>query len=216
MDPAQPGPGEELNTGAVTTPRLATSVIVLRGEDRGLEVLLVQRNPASRFMGGAWVFPGGAVDAADGEGEAALRAAGVREVAEEAGIAIADAGELVPFSRWITPAVVKIRFDTWFFLSHVPDETSPQIDGGECVDWRWSTPQGALEAHAAGELMLVFPTIKHLEQLAAFPHANALVEHARQQTVEPVEPRVVLEGEVARVLLPGDPGYEAVEAPTEA
>ena len=216
MDPAQPGPGEELNTGAVTTPRLATSVIVLRGEDRGLEVLLVQRNPASRFMGGAWVFPGGAVDAADGEGEAALRAAGVREVAEEAGIAIADAGELVPFSRWITPEEAKIRFDTWFFLSHVPDETSPQIDGGECVDWRWSTPQGALEAHAAGELMLVFPTIKHLEQLAAFPHANALVEHARQQTVEPVEPRVVLEGEVARVLLPGDPGYEAVEAPTEA
>lgn len=216
MDPAQPGPGEELNTGAVTTPRLATSVIVLRGEDRVLEVLLVQRNPASRFMGGAWVFPGGAVDAADGEGEAALRAAGVREVAEEAGIAIADPAELVPFSRWITPAVVKIRFDTWFFLSHVPDETAPQIDGGECVDWRWSTPQGALDAHAAGELMLVFPTIKHLEQLAAFPHANALVEHARQQTVDPVEPRVVLEGEVARVLLPGDAGYEAVEAPTEA
>jgi len=134
MDPAQPGPGEELNTGAVTTPRLATSVIVLRGEDRELEVLLVQRNPASRFMGGAWVFPGGAVDAADGEGEAALRAAGVREVEEEAGIAIADPAELVPFSRWITPAVVKIRFDTWFFLSHVPEETAPQIDGGECVD----------------------------------------------------------------------------------
>ncbi|HKG40403.1 MAG TPA: NUDIX hydrolase [Conexibacter sp.] len=216
MEPAQPGPGEELNTGAVTTPRLATSVIVLRGEDRGLEVLLVQRNPASRFMGGAWVFPGGAVDAADGEGENALRAAGVREVAEEAGIAIADPAELVPFSRWITPAVVKIRFDTWFFLSHVSDETAPEIDGGECVDWRWSTPQGALDAHAADELMLVFPTIKHLEQLAAFPHAHALLEHARGQRVEPIEPRVVLEGEVARVLLPGDPGYEAVETPTEA
>ncbi len=216
MEPAQPGPGEELNTGAVTTPRLATSVIVLRGEDRGLEVLLVQRNPASRFMGGAWVFPGGAVDAADGEGEAALRAAGVREVAEEAGVAIADPAELVPFSRWITPAVVKIRFDTWFFLSHVPHDTAPRVDGGECVDWRWSTPQAALDAHAADELMLVFPTIKHLEQLAAFPHADALVEHARGRPVEPVEPRVVLEGEVARVLLPGDPGYAAVEAPAEA
>jgi 8-oxo-dGTP pyrophosphatase MutT (NUDIX family) len=216
MDPAQPGPGEELNTGAVTTPRLATSVIVLRGEERGLEVLLVQRNPASRFMGGAWVFPGGAVDAADGEGEAALRAAGVREVDEEAGIAIADPAELVPFSRWITPAIVKIRFDTWFFLCHVSDETATQIDGGECVDWRWSTPQGALDAYATGELQLVFPTIKHLEQLAGFPHANALLEHARGRRVEPVEPRVVLEGEVARVLLPGDPGYEAVEAPAEA
>jgi len=218
MDPAQPGPGEELNTGAVTTPRLATSVIVLRGGDRELEVLLVQRNPASRFMGGAWVFPGGAVEETDGDGtgEAALRAAGLREVEEEAGIVIADPAELVPFSRWITPAVVKIRFDTSFFLSHVPDETAPRVDGGECVDWCWSRPQGALDAHAAGDLQLVFPTIKHLEQLAAFPHAHALVEHARGRAVEPVEPRVVLEGEVARVLLPGDPGYEAVKAPAEA
>jgi 8-oxo-dGTP pyrophosphatase MutT (NUDIX family) len=216
MEQARPAPGEELNTGAVTTPRLATSVIVLRGERDGLEVLLVQRNPASRFMGGAWVFPGGAVDAADGEGDGGLRAAGVREVAEEAGIAIADPAELVPFSRWITPAVVKIRFDTWFFLSHVPAETAPRVDGGECVDWRWSTPQGALDAHAAGNLQLVFPTIKHLEQLASFPHAHALVEHARGRTVEPVEPRVVLEGEVARVLLPGDPGYAAAEEPAGA
>ncbi len=216
MEAPQPAPGEELNTGEATTPRLATSVIVLRGADRGLEVLLVQRNPASRFMGGAWVFPGGSVDASDGEGDAALRAAGVREVEEEAGIAIGDPAALVPFSRWITPRQVTIRFDTWFFLSPVPDETAPQIDGGECVDWRWSTPQGALDAHAAGELMLVFPTIKHLEQLAVFPHAHALVEHARGRRVEPVEPRVVLEGEVARVLLPGDPGYDADETPAGA
>lgn len=214
MEPAQPGPGEELNTGAVTTPRLAASVIVLRGGSDGLEVLLVQRNPASRFMGGAWVFPGGAVDPEDGEGtdDAALRAAGVREVAEEAGIAIDGPDALVPYSRWITPKAVKIRFDTWFFLCPVPWDTEPQIDGGECVGWRWSTPQDALDAYAADELLLVFPTIKHLEQFAGFPHAEALVAHARGQRVEPVEPRVVLEGEVARVLLPGDPGYDAVEA----
>ncbi|MBS1871132.1 MAG: NUDIX hydrolase [Actinobacteria bacterium] len=212
MDPAQPGPGEELNSGAVTTPRLAASVIVVRGAGDALEVLLVQRNPASRFMGGAWVFPGGSVDAADGDGEEALRAAGVREVAEESGIALADPTSLVPYSRWITPRAVKIRFDTWFFLAHVPWETAPQIDGGECVDWRWSTPQDALDAYAAGELLLVFPTIKHLEQFARFPCAHALVAHARTQRVEPVEPRVVLEGEVARVLLPGDEGYEAVGA----
>ena len=123
-----------------------------------------------------------------------------------------DPDALVGFSRWITPAAVKIRFDTWFFLSPVGDDAAPRIDGGECVDWRWSTPQGALDAHADGELMLVFPTIKHLEQLARFPHADALVAHARERRVEPVEPRIVLEGEVARVLLPGDPGYEAVEA----
>ena len=211
----RPAPGEELNTGAPTEPRAAATVIVLRGGDERLEVLLVQRNPASRFMGGAWVFPGGAVDAADGEGEAALRAAGVREVAEEAGIAIAGPDALVPYSRWITPKLVKIRFDTWFFLSPVPYDTEPRIDGGECVDWRWSTPQAALDAYAADQLQLVFPTIKHLEQLAGFPHADALVAHARGRPVEPVEPRVVLWGEVARVLLPGDAGYDAVEAPPE-
>jgi 8-oxo-dGTP pyrophosphatase MutT (NUDIX family) len=216
MEAAQPAPGEELNTGAVTTPRLAASVIVLRGANRELEVLLVRRNPTARFMGGAWVFPGGAVDVTDGEGEAALRAAGVREVAEEAGVSLPDPSALVPFSRWITPAAVKIRYDTWFFLSPVPDDTTPRVDGGECVDWRWSAPRAALDAYSAGDLQLVFPTIKHLEQLAAFPHADALVAHARRRRVEPVEPRIVLEGEVARVLLPGDPGYAAVGPEPEA
>ncbi len=213
MDQAQPGPGEELNRGAATKPRLAASVMVLRGGAGGLEVLLVQRNPDARFMGGAWVFPGGAVDAEDGDGEAALRAAAVREAAEEAGIALAGPDALVPYSRWITPAEVKIRFDTWFFVCHAPPDAAPQVDGAECVDWRWSTPAGALEAQRAGELLLVFPTIKHLEQLATFASAGAVIEHAAGQTVQPVQPRVVVEGEVARVLLPGDPGYEAAGVP---
>jgi 8-oxo-dGTP pyrophosphatase MutT (NUDIX family) len=216
MEAAQPGPGEELNRGPVTPPRLAASVIVLRGGGERLEVLLVQRNPASRFMGGAWVFPGGSVDPADGEGEAALRAAATREAAEEAGVVLPDPDALVPYSRWITPAVVKIRFDTWFFVAHAPAEAAPQVDGGECVDWRWYAPAAALDAHRAGELQLVFPTIKHLEQLAGFASAEALVAHAREREVLPVEPRVVLEGEVARVLLPGDPGYEAATTTTDA
>jgi 8-oxo-dGTP pyrophosphatase MutT (NUDIX family) len=209
MEPALPGPGEELNLGEVTPPRLAASVIVVRGGGDGLEVLLVQRNPASRFMGGAWVFPGGAVDPGDGEGDAGVRAAAIREVAEEAGVTLPAADALVPYSRWITPAVVKIRFDTWFFVAHAPLDAAPEVDGSECVDWRWHTPQDALAAYAAERLMLVFPTIKHLEQLGTFASASELVAHAQSREVVPVEPRVVLEGEVARVLLPGDPGYDA-------
>src|ERR671917_2192504 len=65
MDVEGPAPGEELNEGEPTEPRQAASVIVLRGGGDGLEVLLLRRNPASRFMGGAWVFPGGAVDVSD-------------------------------------------------------------------------------------------------------------------------------------------------------
>jgi 8-oxo-dGTP pyrophosphatase MutT (NUDIX family) len=214
MEIPRPAPGEEINTGEVTVPRPAATVILLRGGAQALDVLLVQRNPASRFMGGAWVFPGGAVDRAvgdsdgDGEGDAAFRAAALRELREEAGIELSDPAALVQFSRWITPAQVKIRFDTYFFLAPAPDHAEATIDGAEVVDARWYAPAAALEAAAAGELFLVFPTIKHLEQLARFESADALIEYSRGREVRPVEPRVVLGGETARLILPGEPGYD--------
>jgi 8-oxo-dGTP pyrophosphatase MutT (NUDIX family) len=175
------------------------------GED--LEVLLVQRTPKARFMGGVWVFPGGAVDAAEGEGDAAHRAAGVRELAEEAAIEVAGPDSLVPFSRWITPREVSIRFDTHFFLAELPAGQQARVDGEECVDYRWAAPQEALEASESGELPMVFPTIKHLQQLAPFGSVAKLLTYARGREVLPVEPRVVMEGEVARIVLPGEPGY---------
>jgi 8-oxo-dGTP pyrophosphatase MutT (NUDIX family) len=208
MEIDRPEPGAELNEGEETVPRPAATVILLRGGAEALEVLLVRRNPEARFMGGAWVFPGGSVNRGDGEGDAALRAAAIREVSEEAGITVEDAGGLVPFSRWITPAQVKIRFDTWFYLAPVPDETSPSVDGSEIVDARWITPQAALDAAGAGELFLVFPTIKHLEQLSGFGSAGQLIAHAKGREVQPVQPRVVMTGETARILLPGEPGYD--------
>jgi 8-oxo-dGTP pyrophosphatase MutT (NUDIX family) len=209
VDVDRPGPGEELNEGGQpSVPRQAATVILLRGGDQELEVLLVQRNPAARFMGGAWVFPGGAVDAGEGVGEDSHRAAAVRELDEEASVSGVDPASLVRFSRWITPPQVKVRFDTHFFLASVPEGASPRVDGAECVDFGWFTPAGALDAHRAGELLLVFPTIKHLEQLSQFASASELLEFARGREVVAVEPRVVMGGEHARIVLPGEPGYE--------
>jgi 8-oxo-dGTP pyrophosphatase MutT (NUDIX family) len=202
-----PASGEEYNPGPPTEPRQAATVILLRGGSELLEVLLVRRSPQSRFMGGVWVFPGGAVDAGEGEGDDAHRAAAIRELHEEASIALDDPAALVKFSRWITPAQVRIRFDTHFFLAELPPGQEASIDGGECVDVGWFSPHGALAAHRGGELDLVFPTIKHLEQLGSFASVDELLSHARGREVLPVQPRVVLEGEVARVLLPGEPGY---------
>jgi 8-oxo-dGTP pyrophosphatase MutT (NUDIX family) len=204
MEVDRPGPGEELNRGAVTTPREAATVIVLRGGAETLEVLLVKRNPEQRFMGGAWVFPGGAVDPDEDH-----RVAGVREVEEEAGVVIPEPESLVEFSRWVTPQQVKIRFDTHFYLAPAPAGADPRPDGGETVDLGWFTPQGALEAYGREEILLVFPTIKTLEQLAPFESASALLEWASGREVVPIEPQVVMEGEVARVVLPGEPGYVA-------
>src|SRR6476659_3862327 len=110
MEVDRPGPGEELNLAATPVkPRQAATVIVLQGGGATLEVLLVQRNPEQRFMGGAWVFPGGAVDAHEGEGDGAHRRAAVRELEEEAAIGGVDPAALVRFSQWITPPEVKIR-----------------------------------------------------------------------------------------------------------
>jgi 8-oxo-dGTP pyrophosphatase MutT (NUDIX family) len=192
--------GEELNTGEVTEPRQAATVIVLRGGAERLEVLLVRRNPEARFMGGAWVFPGGAVDGSEDH-----RVAGVREVAEEAGIELPDPAALLLFSRWITPPQVRIRFDTLFFLVAAPDGAEPRPDGGETVDAGWYAPRAALDAG----IELVFPTIKTLEALAGFGTADELLEWAAGREVEPIEPMVVIEGEAARVVLPGEPGYRA-------
>lgn len=171
--------------------------------ERGLQILLVQRNPEARFMPGVWVFPGGSVDAADGDGEEAHRAAAVRELGEEAGIEV-PADELVAYSRWITPKVVPIRFDTRFYLALAPAHSPPRPDGSETVDAGWFEPQAALDSHHAGELPLVFPTIKHLESLLGYPNAAEALDAARRREIKTVEPEVVGDGDVRRIILPDD------------
>ncbi|MES1192882.1 MAG: NUDIX hydrolase, partial [Solirubrobacterales bacterium] len=151
-------------------------------------------------------------DAHEGEGDSAHRAAAVRELAEEAAIEGVDPAQLVRFSQWITPPEVKIRFDTHFFLAPLPEGAEPRIDGDECVDLGWFTPQDALAAYAEGKLLLVFPTIKHFEQLSAFATADELLAFATGREVVAVTPRVVMSGEQARILLPGEPGYDTAPA----
>ena len=198
----RPGPGEELNDGPPTEPRPAATVVVLRGGAERLEVLLVQRNPAARFMGGAWVFPGGALDGAEDP-----RAAAVREVAEEAGVSLPDPTALVEFSRWITPAQVRIRFDTHFFLAPAPDGAAPRPDGGETVGAAWRAPADALDLYARGELELVFPTIKTLEALSGFASADELLAWADGRAVEHVALPVLGLAEPARGRVEGAPRH---------
>jgi len=191
--------------GEPTTPRESASLILVRDGERGLELLLVRRNPAARFMGGFWVFPGGAVDAGEDH-----RTAAVRELAEEAAVTNLEPEALVAYSRWITPERIAIRFDTRFFVARAPAGARPRVDGEECVDLRWTSPRAALDAYAREELALVLPTLRHLEELAAFPTVDALLEHANEREIVAVLPRVVLDGDERRVVLPGEPGYDEI------
>jgi 8-oxo-dGTP pyrophosphatase MutT (NUDIX family) len=211
MPETRPGPAESLNAGEPTTPRPAASVVLLRRggkhKDRALEVLLVKRSPDATFMPSVWVFPGGAVDPEDGDGEAGYRACAVRELAEEAGIDLAGPDELVLFSRWITPEVVKTRFDAWFFLALAPAHTPPTPDGRETTEAGWFEPQAALDSHAAGELSLVFPTLRQLEALLEFRTSEEAMAAMRDRAIKPVLPKVIGEGEDRRIVLPSDPEY---------
>ena len=191
--------------GPPATPRQSASLILVRDARPGLELLLVRRNPQQRFMGGFWVFPGGAVDAGEDH-----RTAAVRELAEEAGVTNVEAEALVAYSRWITPERIATRFDTRFFLARAPARVQPRVDGEECVDVRWMTPRAALEAYAREEMPLVFPTVRHLEELSAFASVDALLEHAHGRDIVAVLPRVVVgaDADEPRVVLPGEPGYD--------
>ncbi len=164
---------------------------------------MVQRNHEARFMPGVWVFPGGAVDDEDGSGEEANRVCAVRELSEEAGMEI-DPADLVPYSRWITPRAVPIRFDTRFYLALGPPHSPPKPDGSETVDAGWFAPRDALDRHQRNEMGLVFPTIKHLESLLDYASADEALEAARNREVRPVEPRVVGEADERRIVLPDE------------
>jgi hypothetical protein len=69
----------------------------------------------------------------------------------------------------------------------------------------WTRPKDALAAAERGELDIIFPTMRNLEQLARFATAGELLD-----AVSASEPRVVADSGGARILLPGDPGYEGV------
>ena len=79
--------------------------------------------------------------------------------------------------------MVKVRFDTWFFVARAPDGAEASCDGNECVDARWLRPADAIAAGERDELSLMFPTIKHLEQLAEFESVDHALETARGRTV---------------------------------
>jgi recombination protein RecT len=83
-------------------PRPAATVLLLRDTPQGLELLMTRRSPSASFAPGAYVFPGGAIDAADGQAHgAAVRRptqndlrltqaiAAIRESFEELGVLLA-------------------------------------------------------------------------------------------------------------------------------
>lgn len=123
------------------TPRPSTTVCVLRERDAAMEVLMVRRSPTARFMGGAWVFPGGVVDEADGSPRAAALVSGVE--ATELGWVAAGLRELVEeVGIWITSEPFTARVPDGAGVVYAEAERrSVRFDGAAMVLFaNWVTP----------------------------------------------------------------------------
>lgn len=219
-------------------------MIAVRPAAGGVETLLVRRDRSARFMAGARVFPGGSVDDADRGATAARvvrwsgdaeelpwRAAALRELSEEAGIALTrpeldgplpegealfyaltelgamfDADRLHYLSNWITPAGLPKRFDTRFFVAAVPADASARTDDVEVFEPEWVRPSVALDRTAGGQWLIELPTRVHLELLADLGDVNAILAHAAAAKPQPIEPVLVSEPDgTIRVVVPGSP-----------
>lgn len=195
--------------------RPAATVACLRDGRRGLEVLLVRRSASLVFHGGAWVFPGGAVEGDDASAEnpesveAATRAA-VRESREEVGLVLRE-DALVALSHWTTPPGRTRRFATYFFLSDVRGEPSVEVDGRELDAHRWLSPADALMRHRRGELELPPPTFVTLSWLSRRAEAAEALAVARASTFERFVPRIAPVPAGAVSLYHGDAGYASVD-----
>lgn len=120
------------------------------------KVWLGQRGQ-TRFLPGFSVFPGGTC-----EPDESTRQTALRELAEETGIELPDTFPLIPFSRAVTPAYSRYRYDVEVFLAQLPESLEPKPDGREIASGDWYTAEQALQARADGEIQLAPPTYRQV------------------------------------------------------
>ena len=132
-----------------------------------------------------------------------------RELSEEAGVELDPATEMIPLARWVTPEIIKVRFDTYFFLAAAPPEVSVQPDRFEMSEAIWIAPSVALERTENEGFPIVFPTLKQLEALVPSANTAAAMESARTDpdATRIVLPKVIGDKENPRVVLPHEDDY---------
>ena len=95
---------------------------------------------------------------------------------------ILNLDSIEPFSHWITPDIEVKRFDTRFFIAYIPSKQTEKHDGTELTESLWISPKKALELSSTGQMPMIMPTTKTLEQCLKFDSGKDLLEHQSKLT----------------------------------
>ncbi len=201
--------------------RDAATVLLLRDGPQGIEVLMTRRSMTASFAPGAYVFPGGGIDAADSAAHSqstrrftqsdlhlTQAIAAIRESFEELGVLLAKHGDgsyvntadiaaldrKAPFAaqckargltlagsdvfvlaHWVTDRDMPRRFDVPFLVARMPEGQEPVADEAEQFEPEWIRPADALAKHAAGNFLIIFPTIRTLQRLQHYATVAAVL-----------------------------------------
>ena len=121
-----------------------------------------------------------------------------------------DLGSLTVFARWITPAMMAKRFDTWFYIAAAPARQLAVCDGWETVDAEWIAPAEAIRLGETKQRTVIFPTRMNLQLLAEASDSADAMARSAARTLVTVEPKVVEGPEGRMLVIPPDAGYGAV------
>ena len=130
---------------------------------------------------------------------------GFIDIMREEGLTLAT-DQLVYFSHWITPVSAPRRYDTRFFIAAAPAAQEPLHDNQETISHLWVRPADALDRHREDRFSMRLPTVRTLEEFAAYDSVATLMHAMRnKRDIDANLPRITRGGQY---LVPGDAGYE--------
>jgi 8-oxo-dGTP pyrophosphatase MutT (NUDIX family) len=113
---------------------------------------------------------------------------------------------LIPWSHWVTPAAMKPRFDTRFYISLMPPGQECRPDAQEMTHGMWVGPEDALCGNLRGDIPLSPPTLVTLQELLPYGSLSNLEKDARNRPWgESRLPRFIPLEKGAMILEPWDP-----------
>jgi hypothetical protein len=109
------------------------------------------------------------------------------------------------YAHWITPEMMKRRFDTYFYMARAPEDHVGLHDGSESVDSVWITAKQALADADAKKRTVIFPTRMNIEKLAKRESVDDALAHCGD--VVTVVPFVEKEGDKSYLRIQTEAGY---------